>query len=118
MCTAPTKKHTTDTAAAHSVTLLKLRHTRMAVSAGKMIRLEISMVPITRMPSTMVTAVSRARSMLQASACPPRGAGEGFIKGYGKDAAVKQHKQHKHRRRQHDAQGYVLPLMASMLPNR
>lgn len=39
-------------------------HTRIDVSAGKMIRLEISMAPIIRMPRTMVTAVSTARIVL------------------------------------------------------
>ena len=63
-CAQPHEEAHTDTAAAHRVTLLKLRQTRMAVRAGKMIRLEMSMVPITRMPSTMVTAVSSAMSML------------------------------------------------------
>ena len=37
-------------------------HTRIDVSAGKMIRLEMSMAPIMRIPSTTVSAVSSARS--------------------------------------------------------
>ena len=37
---------------------------RQEVRAGKMIRLEISMAPIIRMPRTMVTAVSTARIVL------------------------------------------------------
>ena len=35
----------------------------MAVSAGKIIRLEISIAPIMRIPSTMVTAVRTANRM-------------------------------------------------------
>ena len=44
----------------HMTTLLKLRQRRIAVSAGKMMRLEISSAPIIRMPITTVTAVSTA----------------------------------------------------------
>jgi hypothetical protein len=36
----------------------------MEVRAGKMIRLEISMAPIIRIPTTMVTAVSTAVRIL------------------------------------------------------
>ena len=38
-------------------------HTRIDVSAGKMIRLEIKRAPIIRIPSTIVTAVSTAISV-------------------------------------------------------
>ena len=37
---------------------------RIADNAGKMIKLEISIVPIIRIPTTMVTAVSKAISIL------------------------------------------------------
>ena len=56
----PMQKQITDKIPEDHTTPLKLLNTRMEVSAGKMIRLEISMVPITRIPSTMVTAVSSA----------------------------------------------------------
>lgn len=69
--TIPSRKHTTDTTAAHTVTDRNVRHTRMAVSAGKMTRLEMSSAPIMRMPSTMVSAVSRAMSILYASVLTP-----------------------------------------------
>ena len=42
----------------------KLFSTRMALRAGKITRLEISIAPIIRMPSTMVRAVSTLRSVL------------------------------------------------------
>ena len=53
------------------ITLRKFVHTRMDVSAGKMIRLEIRSVPIIRIPSTIVTAVSTAISVLYRSAYTP-----------------------------------------------
>ena len=43
----------------------------MAASAGKITREEISMAPIIRIPSTMVSAVRRARSALYRSARSP-----------------------------------------------
>lgn len=58
------KKQTTDTVPAERITPEKLLNTRMEVRAGKMIRLEIIMAPIIRMPRTMVTAVSTARIVL------------------------------------------------------
>ena len=60
----PMQKHTTLSPAAHSTTPRKLRSSPMAVSAGKITRLEISMAPIIRMPSTMVSAVSTDRMVL------------------------------------------------------
>ena len=42
----------------------KLLKRRMAVRAGKITREEISMAPIIRMPSTMVSAVRMASSVL------------------------------------------------------
>ena len=56
----PMQKQTTDTTAELTVTEQNVVHTRMEVRAGKMIRLEISKVPIIRMPSTMVSAVKMA----------------------------------------------------------
>lgn len=46
-------------------------HTRIDVSAGKMIRLEIKRAPIIRIPSTIVTAVSTAISVLYRLAFTP-----------------------------------------------
>ena len=60
----PTKKQTTDTTAHITVTPLKLLHTRIEVSAGKIIRLEISSAPIILMPTTTVRAVRTAMSVL------------------------------------------------------
>ena len=62
--TAPIRKQPTEIAAAVTMTARKLLHTRMAESAGKMIRLEMSSAPIMRMPRTTVIAVSTARSVL------------------------------------------------------
>ena len=53
------KNATTDTPAAVSTMPLKLATRRRAIMAGKMIRLEISIVPIMRMPSTTVMAVRK-----------------------------------------------------------
>ena len=60
----PKRKHTTEITAAQITTPRKLRQIFIAPSAGKMIRLEISSAPIMRMPSTTVTAVSTASSVL------------------------------------------------------
>ena len=60
----PTRKHATDTTAAHTVTDLKRLHTRMDVRAGNIRRLDMSMAPIMRMPITTVTAVSTASAEL------------------------------------------------------
>ena len=62
--TSPTRKQPTEMHAAQTITLRKLRHTRMAERAGKMMRDEMSSAPIMRMPSTTVTAVSTASSVL------------------------------------------------------
>ena len=56
----PMQKQITDKIPEDHTTPLKLLNTRMEVSAGKMIRLEISIAPIIRIPSTMVTAVKTA----------------------------------------------------------
>ena len=56
----PVAKHTTETIAEEITTALNRENTRMEVNAGKMIRLEISIVPIIRIPTTIVTAVSTA----------------------------------------------------------
>ena len=58
------KKHTSDKIADTQMTERKRLHTRMAVKAGKMIRLEISIAPINRIPSTTVTAVRAASRRL------------------------------------------------------
>ena len=43
----------------------------MAVRAGKMTRLEMSMAPMSRMPSTMVSAVSTERTVLYSPTFTP-----------------------------------------------
>ena len=53
----PILKHTTDNMPELMITARKLLNRRIEVSAGKMIRLEISIAPIICMPSTIVTAV-------------------------------------------------------------
>ena len=58
------KRQTHDTAAETAVTARKLLQTRIEVSAGKIIRLEISRAPIILMPTTTVTAVSSAVRVL------------------------------------------------------
>ena len=60
--------------------IAKRPKTRMAVSGGKMMRLEMSMVPIMRMPMTMVTAVSRAMSVLSAPTRVPVARAKGSSK--------------------------------------
>ena len=67
----PITRHTTAITAELITTLLNVRHTRMEVSAGKIIRLEIKSAPIIRIPSTIVTAVSTAISVLYRSAFTP-----------------------------------------------
>ena len=59
----PQKTQNTETTAAQIITLRKLLQSRMAVKAGKIIRLEIKSAPISRIPSTIVTAVKNAKSM-------------------------------------------------------
>ena len=53
-----------DTAADTAVTARKLLHTRIEVSAGKIIKLDINNAPIILMPTTTVTAVSTAIRVL------------------------------------------------------
>ena len=60
----PIIKHTADKTAEHITTLLNLLHTRIDVSAGKIIRLEIRSVPIILIPSTTVTAVRTDNTVL------------------------------------------------------
>ena len=67
----PIKKHKTDKTAEQMTTERKLFKIRILVSAGKMTRLEMSKVPISRMPSTIVIAVSSAISILYQPALTP-----------------------------------------------
>ena len=60
----PTTKQATEITAELIVTARNLENTRIEESAGKIMRLEISSVPIMRMPMTTVTAVSIAMSIL------------------------------------------------------
>lgn len=60
----PTKKHVTEIIPDEIITLLKLLKTRIDVNAGKMIKLEISIVPIIRIPRTIVIAVKKAINIL------------------------------------------------------
>ena len=60
----PITKHTTDITAEQIATDLKLLQRRMELSAGNIIRLEISRAPIMRIPRTTVTAVSTAITVL------------------------------------------------------
>ena len=60
----PAKTQNTETTAEQITTKRKLLQRRIAVSAGKIIKLEINSEPIIRIPSTMVTAVKNANSML------------------------------------------------------
>ena len=58
------KKHPTDKTAELITTDLNFLKICIDVRAGKMIRLEISIAPIMRMPSTIVIAVKNAMIML------------------------------------------------------
>ena len=60
----PAIKVTTAMTAEQIVTERKLLKTLIEHSAGKIIRLDISMLPISRIPITIVTAVSSAISIL------------------------------------------------------
>ena len=60
----PIKKQTMEITADEMTTKRNCLKTRMADNAGKIIKLEISIVPIIRMPTTMVTAVNSAISIL------------------------------------------------------
>ena len=68
---SPTQKHTTERQPAKITTPKKLFFSRMAVRAGKITRLEMSMAPMSRIPSTMVRAVRMASRVLQASTFNP-----------------------------------------------
>ena len=67
----PIKKHTTEITAETTTTFLKVLHTLIAVSAGKIIRLEISMAPIILIPITIVIAVRNAIKALSLSVFTP-----------------------------------------------
>jgi hypothetical protein len=54
------KKQTIDSTADDIVTLRKLLNTRIDVNTGKIIKLEIIIAPISRIPITIVKAVSTA----------------------------------------------------------
>ena len=69
--TIPKKKHTIETIEELITTVLKLLHTLMEVNAGKIIKLEISKVPIILIPTTIVMAVKNAMSMLYMFAFVP-----------------------------------------------
>ena len=56
----PARKQQTEIKTAVSTTARKRLHSRIAVTAGKIIRLEISSAPIIIIPSTTVTAVRMA----------------------------------------------------------
>ena len=60
----PIKKHITDKTEDEIVTLKKLLNTRIDVNTGKIIRLEIIIAPIKRIPTTIVKAVSIANIRL------------------------------------------------------
>jgi len=60
----PVKKHSIETTAEQTVTLLNFLNIRIELRAGKIIRLEINNAPIMRIPSTMVRAVKKAISIL------------------------------------------------------
>lgn len=60
----PQKKHKTERIAAKIITLKKLLKILIELRAGKTIKLEIIMAPISRMPITIVSAVKTAISPL------------------------------------------------------
>ena len=60
----PVKKQITETMPEQTTTLLKLKQQRIEVRAGKTTKLEISIVPIILMPTTIVTAVRMAIKVL------------------------------------------------------
>ena len=61
---SPAQKQTTEVTAEQRITPRKLLNSRMAVRAGKMMREEISIAPIIRIPNTMVRAVRMAISVV------------------------------------------------------
>ena len=60
----PKVAHTTEITAEQRITLLKLRNTLMADSAGNIIRAEVSSAPTRFIASTIITAVTTATIML------------------------------------------------------
>ena len=68
---SPAQKQHTDVTPAQTTTPRKLLNSRMAVSAGKITREEISMAPIIRIPTTMVRAVRMASRVLYQSTRSP-----------------------------------------------
>ena len=60
----PARKHISDITAELITTERKLEKIRIELSAGNIIKLDISIVPIIRMPITTVTAVKNAISIL------------------------------------------------------
>ena len=60
----PAKKQTTETIAEVTTTFLNDLHTRIAVNAGNITRLDMSIAPIILMPITIVTAVSNETRVL------------------------------------------------------
>ena len=62
--TIPMKKQNTEITAEKITTLIKLLKTRIALKAGKTIKLDIIMAPIKRIPITIVRAVKTAISPL------------------------------------------------------
>ena len=67
----PSAAQHTETAAEQIITPRKLRKTRMADKAGKMIRAEVSRAPTRFMASTMMTAVITAMIRLYAPVLTP-----------------------------------------------
>lgn len=68
---SPVKKHTTETIADIVTTVLNVLQTRIAVSAGKITILEMSIAPMILMPITIVIAVRSAISVLYIPVCVP-----------------------------------------------
>lgn len=60
----PIKKHATEIIPEEIITRLKLLKIRIEVKAGKIIKLEINIVPIILIPSTIVIAVKKAINIL------------------------------------------------------
>ena len=67
----PRMKHKTDTTPAEIITLLNVLKSLIEVTAGNTIRLDIKSVPIILIPITIVTAVKKAISKLNASLLKP-----------------------------------------------
>ena len=88
-------------------TPLKLRQMRIAVSAGKIIRLDMSSAPIMRIPMTTVTAVRTAMTLFMSCAFVPVARAKVSSKVHGKYARIQQHEHQKHNGGQHYAQHRV-----------